>query len=242
MAIAHVASTSAQGNAAFTNTTSGINTTGANFLVATITTNAVPGSSGFTSFVDSKGNTWSTAVDWTANGGDSVRIMYVQNPASVGASHTVTLTYGNQQYTVVCFAAYSGMLTASVLDQTATGTGNSTALATSNTSATTNADDLLIACGTISAGTSTTFTAGTNFTMRTQQGDAASGTVGFFEDRIVSATGAYAGSATWGGVAGAWVAAVAAFKGTSAGGSGSLIVRRFGDLAGGMNSYTGGMR
>jgi hypothetical protein len=75
-AITHVASVSAQGNSVTVNTTGAIDTTGANLCVATISSNL--GASSFTSVTDSNANTWSTAVDWTANGGDFIRIMYPQ--------------------------------------------------------------------------------------------------------------------------------------------------------------------
>jgi hypothetical protein len=215
MAIAYVQSASVQNNSNPSAATGAIDTSGANFLVATITSNQ--GATGFTSFTDNKSNTnWQVAVDWTANGGDFIRIMYHENPA-VGAGHTFTLTYSGSVFTVHCVAAYSGMATTSLLDKTATGTGNSTSLLTTATATTTQADELLIGCGTVSDGANSSFTAGASYNMRTQQGLAGSGTIGFLEDRIVSATGAYTASATWGGGAGPWPAAIATFKGPATG-------------------------
>lgn len=215
MAIAHVASTSAQGNSVNTNTTGAIDTTGANFLVVCIASNL--GSSSFTSLTDSKSNTWQVALNWTSNSGDFIRIMYAENP-TVGTGHTFSLNYSSSAFTVLCAAAYSGMATASTIDKTATGTGNSTSLLTSATATTAQSEELLIGTGTLSAGADSTFSAGTNYTIRTQQGFASSGAIGFLEDRIVAATGTYTASATWGGSSGVWVAGIATFKGASGGG------------------------
>ena len=224
MAIAHIATQSAQANSSATCVTSAIDTTGANLLIATITSNG--GASGFTSFVDSKGNTWQTAVDWTANGGstDFIRIMY-STPTSVGSGHTTTLTYGALGFFVTAFAAFSGMAAASPLDKTATGTGSSTSLLTSATATTAQAEELLIGTGTVSDGANSTFTAGASYTIPAngQQGNASIGTIGFLEYRIVAATSTYTASATWGGGSGAWVAAIATFKGAGGGGGGLFV-------------------
>ena len=242
MAIAFVtgAAVNSQSNSNPTNTTGAIDTTGANFLVATLISNQ--GATGFTSFADSKGGTWQTAVDWTANGGDFVRIMYAENP-TVGTAHTFTLTYSGSVFTVVNVAAYSGMATSSTLDKTATGTGNSTSLLTSATATTTQANELLIGGGTINAGTNSTFTAGASYTVRAQEGLAGSGADGFLEERIVSSTGAYTAAATWGGSAGAWIIAIATFKGAGGGGGGpGLLLTTRGGMNHGGGSMGGGMR
>lgn len=197
-------------------TSAAIDTTGANFLVVCITSSV--GSTFFGSLTDSKTNTWSVAQDWINNTGGYVRIMYAVNP-TVGTGHTFTVTYsaGSPPYIVLAVASYSGMQTASVLDQTATGSGTSASLATSSTGTTTVADELLIMTGTVSNGSNSTFTGTNGFTVRSQYGRADLGEIGFLADRIVSATGTYAGTATWGGSSGAFIAALATFKGVSTG-------------------------
>ena len=98
--------------AAAQQTTSAVDTTGANLLVV------VTGDEGF-SVSDSKGNTWTLAVQAAASGSPYSRIYYCYNP-TVGSGHTFTvgLSYG-----AIAVAAYSGS-DSSPLDQTgATATG-----------------------------------------------------------------------------------------------------------------------
>lgn len=98
--------------AAAQQTTSAVDTTGANLLVV------VTGDEGF-SVSDSKGNTWTLAVQAVASGSPYSRIYYCYNP-TVGSGHTFTvgLSYG-----AIAVAAYSGS-DSSPLDQTgATATG-----------------------------------------------------------------------------------------------------------------------
>jgi hypothetical protein len=80
-------------------TTGGINTTGADFLVA-----VVSNFGGTAAVSDSKGNTW-TALTESA---DAVkcRIFYTV-PSSVGASHTFTVS--GATYPAICVAAFSGV-------------------------------------------------------------------------------------------------------------------------------------
>lgn len=86
-------------------TTSNIDTSAANFLVAYISSFAAA------TMADSLGNTWTALTAITAVDPDS-RIFYVQNP-TVGASHNFT-GGGASTFQVLCVEAHSGMSTSAV--------------------------------------------------------------------------------------------------------------------------------
>lgn len=127
MAIALVSSVSAVNNPD-TVTTGSIDTTGATLLVMGISMD----SGGTPSVSDSKGNTW-TALTASTSGSTRSVIYYVANP-TVGTGHTFT-NAGNQNYSTIYVAAFSGVITTSPFDQQngATGTGASTLVAGSVT-------------------------------------------------------------------------------------------------------------
>lgn len=91
-------------------TTSSIDTTGCNFLVAAV---------GFFSAIaltDSKGNTWTPLTTITnTTGNNSIRIFYAFN-AIVGTGHTFTLT-GASSFGAICVQGFSGVKTSSPFDQ-----------------------------------------------------------------------------------------------------------------------------
>lgn len=107
MAIAFVASE--QAGAANNATTSAIDTSGANFLVAAIADTPVGG--GFT-FSDSKGNTWNTLTSYISTAtGARTRIVYAYN-ATVGSGHTFSVAdVSGNSYVSICVAAFSGVQT-----------------------------------------------------------------------------------------------------------------------------------
>ena len=107
MAIAFV--TSEQAGAANNATTSAIDTSGANFLVAAIADTPVGG--GFT-FSDSKGNTWQALTSYISTAtGARTRIYYAYN-ATVGSGHTFAVAdVSGASYCSICVAAFSGVQT-----------------------------------------------------------------------------------------------------------------------------------
>lgn len=213
MAIAHVGNwTSAQFNFASGGTLTGRTSTAGSLVAITSSS-----SDATVTISHSQAGSVLGAVGPVNNGGDTIRIDYVENIVG-GASHTVSMTTNAEQYSVLNASEYSGIATSSSIDQTGSGTGTSTTLSSGNVT-TTQADELLVGAGTISAGTDSTFTATSSFTLRGSIGNADEGTVGYLIDRIVSATGTYAATATWGGSSGAWVAAIATFKAAAAGGT-----------------------
>lgn len=102
MAIAPVAYVSGQSGAdADTFTTSAIDTTGANLLVAAIATEG-----GAATISDSKGNTWNTIDSFNVFGSRILQLAY-SVPSSVGSGHTFTVT-GTDIFAGVSVGSYSG--------------------------------------------------------------------------------------------------------------------------------------
>lgn len=114
MAIAFVVSTSAVAVAGGAITTPAIDTSGANFLVATV--DAFNGVNPIGNVTDSKGNTWANLTTHVSNGGNvSGFIAYVKN-ATVGSGHT--FSFGTTAtFPGICVAAYSGVDVTAPFDQ-----------------------------------------------------------------------------------------------------------------------------
>lgn len=141
MAFALVAEVKAIGNDTFS--TSAIDTTGADLLVATFADTFAEGSPPTLS--DSEGNTWVAAVNHSPFGNAS-RIHYAWN-ATVGASHTFTLT-GTDMFGSLQVRAYSGSDTsADPFDQTNENLAfGSTTVTTGSVTPTTDGQLLVAAC------------------------------------------------------------------------------------------------
>lgn len=97
-----IVSTSASGNAGVT--TSGIDTTGADLIVVSVSWYIVDTPIGSLTFSDSKSNTWTRLTDSTGGGVAANVLYYCQSP-TVGSGHTFTT---NGAYVSVCVAAFSG--------------------------------------------------------------------------------------------------------------------------------------
>lgn len=221
MAIARVLPWSGiQNNSAGTTTTNApIDTTGANFIAVTFSTDGT-----VSSVTDnaSPPNTYQLAIGPVANGGDKVYIFFAENVVT-SPTHAISVTTGSaSNFSVLCAGSYSGLATSSTKDKTTSGTGNSTSLSSGNTATTSQADELLIGAGTLGTGSNSTFTGTGGFAVQSQNGLAGSGSIGFLADQIVSSAAAYAATATWGGSSGPWVAAIVTFKAPAAAG-GSFI-------------------
>lgn len=115
MAIAHIAGINGGGSTGFT--TSGIDTTGATLLIATISRYSGGGSNPCT-ITDSKGNTWTPMTGWTSSGTFDTMQAWFSIPTSVGSGHTITITKGAgaNPFAGGGFAAFSGSKATSVLD------------------------------------------------------------------------------------------------------------------------------
>ncbi len=125
MAIALVTSKSQQSPDGNGFTTSGFDSSGANFLVIAITYLDSSSVHPFitTDFSDSKSNTWTALTNQISQGLPdafiAIRFFYCKNP-TVGSGHTFTLTYASGSspfYPTISILAYSGVDTTSPFDQ-----------------------------------------------------------------------------------------------------------------------------
>jgi hypothetical protein len=145
MAIAHVQTVSAAGNAVTSVTTAAITTTSGNLLHASLTHYGT-----FVSFTDSKGNTWATANAEQGNGiGTNSRQLYAKNCVG-GAGHTFTLTISSAQWPTLAVTEISGLDTSSPLHQAAGAVAPSPTTTHSSGSITTLVNDTILigSCGT----------------------------------------------------------------------------------------------
>lgn len=163
--IAHTKGSSPDGNGF---TTPAIDTSGATLLVAVQVDYLGSGS-----LVDSKSNTWLTAIP-PKGSQPYLRILYVKSP-TVGTGHTFTLT-ATLQYPFLAVAAFSGCDTAAPLDQTSFATGSAT---------------------TMSAGSITPGVANEVVVAASLASGVGAITIG--SSYVVSDTGAYVGSTAFGG-------------------------------------------
>ena len=95
-----------------------LDSTGADLLVAVFagqTGDLGVGAMGINT-LDSKGNTWVTAITANWNLGTYVVICYCPNPASVGAGHTFSFYHGTVNWPSCEFSCWSGSLLTSPLD------------------------------------------------------------------------------------------------------------------------------
>ena len=179
-----------------------------------------PSNCTISSITDNFSNTY-TKIGPTATYGGPTNItnanLYCATGIVSGANFTVTSNQVNSGGdSNLYIAEYSGA--SCNVDQSASGfltDGTATnLLQTATTPTTTNAADLLLAVGGAFAGNAAT--AGTGFTLRQQGSGVAE--FGGFEDRIVSATGAYSGSMTLAATTTYWAMPMVALKGSTTGG------------------------
>ncbi len=94
-------------------TTSGINTTGADFLILAL---ARADDATASTISDSKSNSWTALTSYAQSSVERVRLYY-SIPTTVGTSHTATCTNGgNSEYPALAFAAFSGAKQTSPFD------------------------------------------------------------------------------------------------------------------------------
>jgi phosphodiesterase/alkaline phosphatase D-like protein len=155
---------------------------------------------------DSQGNTYQRAIGPTVRAGSATQsIYYAANIAAAPANvNTVTVTFSPAAaFADVRIAEYSGIATVNPVD-VAVGAQGSSNSASSGAVTTTNANDLLIAADTVATHSPN---AGTDFTARIvtkPDGD-------ILEDRIITATGSYSGTASV-APSGWWIMQMVAFR------------------------------
>ena len=214
MVAAYVQTTTASESGAATPlTTSGITTTSGNLLVAGIsfdsgTLNTITG------VTDSKGNTWSKATE--LDSACLVSLWYAPNITG-GAAHTVTVAYNDGVGSAigVVVQEFSGIAATSPLDRTVSAQGTSTAPSSGATSATTQADELVV--GLVGwAGATTTPTLGAGYTNlgHISLTDASAA----MQSKVVAATSAQTAAMTL-AASRDWAAICATFKAASAAGT-----------------------
>src|SRR5262245_8097724 len=141
-----IVSTSAGSSGGGAVTTSGIDTSGANFLAVVVAgykgVNAIAGT-----LNDNKSNTWSLAIEADVGGSFTdygVYIYYVEN-AIVGSGHTFTVGAAST-FCSIYPAAYAGIRLSGSLDVTSfANTGNTAAASVNVTSTPTVSNQLIVA-------------------------------------------------------------------------------------------------
>lgn len=181
------------------------NNTAGNTIVASITWDPTLSSS--VSCSDSNGNSYTVAISAVDPGNQAVAVCYATN--IIGGSNTVTATFGaNVGYRMINIHEYSGVMSVSALDTSASNiqaTGTTATDGYTSTASTTSNNGDLIYGALFNTGTSTTFSAGTGFTARTN-------TSGFVTEDLVQSTAA-SKAATWTGAAArTYIATMVALK------------------------------
>jgi len=156
------------------------------------------------SVTDSSGNVYQAAAP-VARGGSISQAIYFARSITANANNTVTVTFNTAaSYVDLRILEYGGIDTVNPLDQTASAVGSSSTADSGNVT-TTAANELVFGAGTTTGGFSG---AGSGFTTRVITNPDAD----IAEDRIVSATGTYAATATQSGT---WVMQVVTFRGAA---------------------------
>lgn len=154
---------------------------------------------------DTRGNTWGLAIGPVRGSSGSAWIYY--SMGCLAGTNTVTVNLSASAVVSVAVHEYSGLATAGALDQTASGTGNSTSPSTASVS-TTYSNELIFAVSAIfPGGQSFTNGAGFNTRINVTGGSLDRAT----EDRVVTSAGSYNASGTWSGTGNPWVMAMATF-------------------------------
>lgn len=173
------------------------------------------GDASVSSVVDNYGNSYSLAVEnpTAQNGNEPVAVYYAYNVTG-GTGFQVTVNLANNGAITTAIYEYTGISTTSdPLDRTANSSGTGSNGSSGSTATTTVANELVFGAFNHSS-TSTTATAGTDFLMREYNDDNNTFEALYTEDRIVTATGAYSATITFGASV-PWRGVVATFKAAS---------------------------
>jgi hypothetical protein len=215
MSIALVAHAGAGSSDSNNVTTSSVNTTGANLLVAVVCSY-----SGSPTLSDSKGNTWTGLTVYNPSNDTSLKLqLYYCASATVGSGHTFTLSSSGKSPSI-CVAAFSGA-DAAPLDQQAGFTGSNASSTVQPGSVTPSTDNQLLVTG-ISGYSSAVSSIDSSFTITDTVAYTGTDIVGALAYKIQTAKGAE--NPTW-TVVGSNVqtAAIATFKASAGGGGGTPV-------------------
>jgi RHS repeat-associated protein len=167
------------------------------------------GTNSVTSVTDSAGNTYALAVGPTAGSSETQSIYYAKDILEAGENVVSVVFASAPSGANLRVAEYSGLDLNSPLDVTAAAIGTGSAqneTASSGNATTTNANDLVVGASAVTGmGTQGPGTGYTNRVITTNNGG------NILEDRIVTSTGSYAGTASL-GCDDPWVMQMVAFK------------------------------
>ena len=182
---------------------------------------AMDPTAGAVTATDTQGNAYTSDAD-IANGSgtDGVRTVVFSAPIlnALTTSDTITVSFPNTTAKALSGFVVSGLLLSSPVDRTSTGTGNSDAPNSGTTAVTTQADELLFgSIGDEFKQAGGFFVAGTGFTALTSAHTGTSGTdfshiTVLPEFQIVSATGSFAATGSFGSHPAKWAAAIVTYK------------------------------
>ncbi|MBM2802689.1 MAG: hypothetical protein HW419_582 [Deltaproteobacteria bacterium] len=209
--------------------TNATNTTGTSIAVTVPAAGVAAGNSIIVSFAmnpatgtvscaDTASNSYGVDRDVVNGSGTSgVRtvILSADNVIALASGNTITCTHPSVAARAVSANEFSGLAVSAARDQTAGAIGSSMAPSSGSTPTTAQAVELLIGAIGVEGKSNETFTPGSSYTTigraGTNQGNAATNITINPEYRIVTATGAYAATATLGNSR-AWAAAIATYK------------------------------
>lgn len=210
------------------------NTTSGNTMIVVVGDNSNSSAVGHVSTItDSQGNTYVQAVGVAQSTNTNCEIWYAKNITG-GTTPTVTITLSAAATeNGVIVREYSGLDTISPLDQTNSGAGTTGAtLSSSATSTTTQANELVVAGGVQTNGTSS-WSLGSGYGNLDQKSNAFASNVSVAaEDQTVSSTGTYTGTFGWSGSNGSWCVVIATFKAATAGPRVSFLGSTFNTTSG----------
>lgn len=228
--VAHTGFISSSGN---TNTSSGINNTGANFLV--MHAGWYNGTTVNVSASDSLGNTWTAGTKHTSNIVSS-QIFYAVNP-SVGAAQTFTIT-GAGTFFGAEAASFSGVATASPFD-VQNGAGSVIAgTSLQPGSITPNASNELLITGVVTESGSGAHSINSSFTVTDDSAYSGGVNEGVGMAYLIQGAAAAVNPTwSWSGSANPLVASIAAFKVAAGGGFTAVNRRTLGPRVGSRSFY-----
>ena len=192
-----------------------------NTIIVSFATDPTNTPTGAVTVADTKGNIYTKDADIANGTGTSgVRTLVFSAPVTVAlvSGNTITVTYPSAAAKAVSICYANGLISASRVDVTHTGTGNSTAPTSGATANTTQASELLIgAIGTESRTSSTTMTAGSGYTLlnnaSADTGSSGSSITIFPEYQPVYVTGTYTANGTLSGSTSRnWAAVIVTYK------------------------------
>jgi hypothetical protein len=159
-----------------------------------IVTFAMAEATGTVGCTDTAGNIYTADIDASNNNNVRTVILAAHNVSALSSGNTITVTHPSICDRAMYVGEYSGLAVTGTLDRTASNFANATAMTSSSTTTTAQADELLIGAIGVASGTGDTFTPTSPWTAMTRAGTA-NITLNSM-NQIVSSTAAYAATGT----------------------------------------------